>query len=153
MTTQYKIEVTGLRQVYDALNEVDKSAVRLITKKIGMAAKNVATAASYIAPSDNPLRNWGGWNAKGRDLSYDGAAVSSGFKPRRSNYRKRGVSRGVGWDVVQGNAAGAIFELVGSGGGQFVDSIASKFPGKRPRSLIPAYYQGMPDGLDESIRE
>lgn len=151
----WTVEVTGLRRVYDALNEIDKSAVREINKRITNAAKDVAAAASYITPHDNPISNWGSWTASrsGRDLSYSGDVASGGFKPRRSNYRKRGVSRGIGWDVYQTNAGAAIFELVGSGSGQFVETVANRFRGKRPRSLIPAYYEGMPDGLADSIRD
>lgn len=156
----WKVEVTGLRQVYDALAEVDKKAAREITKRITDAAKSVVTEASYISPGRNPISNWGTWfsSSGGRDLSFDPAAVSAGFKVRRNNFRRRGVSAGIAWDVYQTTPAGAIFELLGKGSTPFVESVSERFRGKNPRTLIPAYYlafnndpQGFADDIAQQI--
>lgn len=152
------IEVTGLRQMMDALKEADKKASQLIVKEITSAGKAVAAAAAGRV-SGEPVRNWGPWNGN-RDLSFNAGTVAGGFKLRRSNFRKRGVNAGMAWDVYQTNAAGAIFELMGDGsrvttpqGAHLVDTINARFPGKQPRILMPAYYAGMPDGLADSIKE
>lgn len=148
----WKVEVTGLRQVYDALNQTDKAAVRVITKRITEAGKAVASSASSMSPRQNPISNWGTWfSSSGRDLSFSPATVSGSYKLRRNNYRRRGVSAGIGWDVYQTNPGGAIFELLGKGSSDFVQTIAGRFPGKQPRVLIPAYRQGMPRGLADDI--
>ena len=144
----------------DALKDMDKKASQLIVKQITAAGKSVVAEASYLVPGQNPVSNWGPWSKGGRDLSFSGASAASGFKLRRSNFRKRGVSAGIGWDVYQTNAAAAIYEVIGDKsrvttpqGAHLVDMVASRFPRKQPRTLIPAYYAGMPDGLAESIKE
>jgi hypothetical protein len=158
----WKVEVTGLRQLLDALTEMDKKAAKVITKGITDAGKDVATAASYESPGTTPLSGWGAWtfSKDGRDLGFNPAAVSGGFKLRRSNFRRRGVSAGIGWDVYQTNAAGAIFEVMGDGsrvttnaGKHLVDIINSRFPRKQPRSLIPAYYSRMGPDFRDSMRD
>jgi|GEM_PF-2141347 len=158
----WKIEVTGLRQVYDALKEMDKAAMREIEKTIRKAGGEVATNASYIVPGGGALTNWGTWtdSKTGRDLGFDASAVASSIKLRKSNYRKRGVSRGVSWDVVQGNPGGAIWEVVGDysrvrnrRGEAFVDAINARYPKRQPRSLFPAYYSVMSPELREQIAQ
>jgi len=156
----WTVEISGLRQILDALAEVDKKAAKRITDAISKAAKNVAMEASYITPGDNPVSNWGQWSARGRDLGYSGAAASAGFKVTRNNFRRRGVSAGAGWDVIQSNAGGNIYEVIGDGsrvtsasGQNLVDSINARFGERKPRSLLPAYYAGIPADLAEQISE
>lgn len=151
----WKVEVTGLRELVNALQETDKAALRSLTKRITDAGKRVVAEASYIVPGTNPISGWGKWvDARtGRDLSYEPATVSASFKLRRNNYRRRGVSAGVSWDVYQTNAGGAIYELLGSGTSQFVDSVAGRYTGKQPRALIPAYYSGFPESTRQEIAD
>lgn len=153
--TTWKIEVTGLRELVNALEQTDKAALRSLTKKITEAGKRVAAEASYIVPGANPISGWGKWiDARtGRDLSYEPSTVSGSFKVRRNNFRRRGVSAGAGWDVYQTNPAGAIYELLGSGSSQFVDSVAGRYTGKQPRALIPAYYAGFPESTRQEIAD
>lgn len=162
-TDGFRVEVTGFRELYDALTEVDKKAARLVVREITKAGKAVATDASYRTPGTPPLSNLGTWGARGkagiRDLGYNPAAASAGFKVKRSNFRRRGVSAGLGFDVVQTNAGASIFEIIGSGkrirtpqGAALVHNINDRFRGRSPRSLIPAYYAGM-DGVTERIRD
>ncbi len=160
----WHVQVTNLKQLTNALEGIDKSAAKNIRKTITDVAKRVVVDATYLSPSGNPLSNWGSWNTpNGRDtrnLSFDSGAVAKGFKVQKNNYRRKGVSAGLGFDVVQGNAAGAIFEVVGDGsrvttrsGQNLVDVINNRFPRKQPRTLIAAYYQNMSEEVRNGIRD
>ncbi len=162
----WKIEVTNLRQLMNALEVIDKSAAKNINKTITGVAKRVVVDATYLTPYNNPLSGWGKWisSTNNRDLSFDSGAVAKGFRVQRSNFRRRGVSAGLGYDVVQSNAAGAIFEVIGDGsrvgetkfhwqGAGFVRNIANRFPRKQPRTLIGAYYRNMSQEVRDEIRD
>ena len=158
----WKVEVTNLRQLTNALEGIDKSAAKRINKTITDVAKRVVVDASYLTPGGNPLSNWGRWiSAKdGRDLSFNSGDVARGFKVKRNNFKRKGVAAGLGFDVVQNNAAGAIFELMGdgsrvttSGGRNLIDVVNNRFPRKQPRTLIAAYYQNMNDEVRDGIRD
>jgi hypothetical protein len=158
----WKIEVTNLKQIMNALEVIDKSAAKNIQKTITNVAKRVVVDATYLTPSGNPISNWGQWRfaRDGRDLSFDSGDVAKGFKTQKSNFRRKGVSAGLGFDVVQNNAAGAIFELMGDGsrvttrrGANMVSVINKRFPRKQPRTLIAAYYQNMNDEVRDGIRD
>lgn len=165
MAVNYRVEVSGLRQVIDALEEVDKSAKRRIERAIRKGGNQVVAAAKRRVPA-NPLSGWGPWteSTRGRDLGYEASAVISGIRLQKSNFKRRGVSAGFGFDVYNKNPAGAIFEVIGGKtkvgltdynwqGPGFVDRIKDRFPGKNPRILLPAYYEGLPDGFKEQIRD
>ena len=161
-TTKWRVEVTGFREVMDKLKVADKKAYGVIVREITKAGKDVAAAASYITPAGNPVRNWGSFIAaqSGRDLSYDGGAASGGFKLRRSNFRSKGVNRGIGWSVQQMNAGSAIYELIGDGsrtttrsGEHLVNTINSRFGVRRPRSLFKAYYEVNTDARIDAIKD
>jgi hypothetical protein len=158
----WKVEVTNLKQLMNALEVIDKSATKNIQKTITNVAKRVVVDATYLTPSGNPISNWGQWRfaRDGRDLSFDSGDVAKGFKTQKSNFRRKGVSAGLGFDVVQNNAAGAIFELMGDGsrvttrrGANMVSVINKRFPRKQPRTLIAAYYQNMNDEVRDGIRD
>jgi hypothetical protein len=161
----WKIEVTNLRQVFNALEAFDKGAVDVIKKNIRAKGTEVKKSAQSLSP-DNPLSGWGPWtfSRDGRDLGWDRARVVSGFTVKQNNFKKRGVSRGIGYDVIQRNAAGAIFEVMGdeSGVGRteynwqglgFVRRIKGRFPATRgPRTLVQAYYRHMTPEFREDIK-
>jgi len=93
-------------------------------------------------------------------LSFDVGDVTKGFKVQKNNFRRKGVSAGLGFDVVQTDAAGAIFEVMGDGsrvttrgGANMVKMINQRFPRKQPRTLIAAYYQNMNDEVRDGIRD
>lgn len=154
----WRVEVTGLRQIMNALDEIDKKATKRIRDEINKVAKAVqVNAAGGIS---QPLTNWGQWtwSVDGRDFSFNESTVAAGFKVYRSNFRKRGVSRGYGVDVRQALPAGSIFEVIGdksrtSGrrGQSFVDSVVRKAGGTYPRSLLPAYYSAVTPEVKERI--
>jgi len=156
----WKVEVTGLRQLMSALDEIDKSATKKIRKAITDVAKVVAKdAAGRI---NQPMSGWGRWidSETGRDLGFDPSVVAAGFKPKTSSYRKRGVSRGYGVDVIQTSAGGSVFEVVGdksrtrgAQGERFVDQIVARTTSTRPRSLFPAYYAGVTPEVKDNIRD
>lgn len=156
----WKVEVTGLRQLMDALDEIDKKATARIRKEINTVAKAVQVYASgHVEP---PLSNWGSWiySKDGRDLGFNDTAVAAGFKVQRNSYRKRGVSRGYGVDVRQASPGGSIFEVIGdksrtSGpvGDTFVDNFLGKVGNRKsPRSLLPAYYSAVTPDVQERIK-
>lgn len=166
MAKRARVHVTGLRQLFNALEEWDKKASDALRRRIRKAGGQVATAASYISPGRPPVSGWGKWtfSRDGRDLSFDPAAVARGFKVRQNNYRRRGVSAGLAFDVYQGNAGGSIFEVLGDKsrvgetnfnwqGSGFVSRISDRFPRREPRSLFAAYYEVMTPELQNEIRE
>ena len=165
MATQVKVEVTGLRQILDALDTVDKKATDRIRRQITKAGGDVRKAAqANVSRMGRPVSNWGPWvetaSGRGRDLSFDPGTVVSKIKLQRSNYKKGGVARGISWDVVNDSPAGAIFEVVGDfsrttdeAGEHLVRAINRRYPGKKPRILLPAYYDGMPKNLQDEIAD
>jgi hypothetical protein len=162
----WRIEVTNLRQLFNALELVDKRAVDVIKKNIRAKGNEVKKSAQVLTPN-NPLRSWGPWrfSRDGRDLGWDTARVVAGFSVKQNNFKKRGVARGIGYDVLQRNAAGAIFEVLGDGsrigetkfdwqGEGFVMRIKNRYPATRgPRTLVQAYYRNMTPDFRESIKE
>lgn len=165
MPTKWRVEVTGLRQVFNALEEWDKSASRRIVKEITQAADRVAKTAGMMAPNENPVSNWGGWtfSRDGRDLGFNPSVVKAGFKKRQNNYRRAGIKAGIAWEAYQSNAGGNIFEVMGTGSGAtpsartLIDTVGRRFGGTkartRPRTLIPAYYSVMTPELRDGIRQ
>ena len=170
MPVKYKVEVTGLRQVLDALDEWDKKAGDALKRRITKGAKQIATEASYISPYRNPLSGWGKWrfSRDGRDLGFDPSTVAGSYRVRRNNFRRKRISAGIAWEVYSANPAGNIFEVLGSGdrvgetnftwqGQGFVDNINERFKGnkkgQRPRTLVPAYYKVVTPELREEIRQ
>lgn len=163
MATNYKVEVTGLRQLFDALDEVDKKAADLIRKQITKAGGDVRKAAqAEVSRMGKPVSGWGAWieSGRGRDLSFDPSQVARKISLQRSNYKKKGVARGIGWDVYNKSPGGAIFEVVGDfsrvtddAGRHLVSAINRRYPGKKPRILLPAYYDGVPKDLKDDIRD
>lgn len=161
-STKWRVEVTGFRDMMEKLKAADRKAYAVIIREITKVSKDVAAAASYITPAQNPLSNWGTWidARSGRDLGYSGAVAASNFKMRRSNFRTRGVSRGIGYSVQQMNAGAAIFEIIGDGsrvttesGQHLVDTVNARFGARRPRSLFKAYYQVNTDDRIDAIKE
>ena len=153
------VHITRMRQVFNALEETDKAAYRILVKEITDAAKKVQWSAATSTP-DRPVSGWGPWNYRGRDLGFSPADVAAGFKVRKNNFRSYGVARGIGWDVVQTNPGGAVFEVVGDfsrvstpSGAHLVQMINDRYgkPTKGTRILTKAYYKGLGDA--EAFRE
>lgn len=167
----WRVEVTGLRETLNALGQIDAKAQKAIQSAMVDLGKEVAAAAGRFVP-DSPLGNWGSWNQlaarrsrgagvlESRDLSFNAATARAGFKVKRNNFRRRGMSAGFGVDVEQRDWAGAIFNIVGDKsritspqGAHFVDVINSRFGTARPRSLIGGYYAVDIEARSEQIRD
>jgi len=150
---QVRVELTNMRVVFNALQETDNAAYRILVREITDAAKKVQWAAATSTP-DRPVSGWGPWSHRGRDLGFSPADVAAGFKVRKNNFKAYGIARGIGWDVVQQNAGGAVFEVVGDfsrvstpSGAHLVQMINERFgkPTKGTRILTKAYYKGLGD--------
>jgi hypothetical protein len=135
-----RVETDGIAQFINRLEKFDKDISKTLKKELRAAAMLTAKNARGRI-SGTPLSGWGPWKSSGRDLSFAVTSVRSGFTVATNRYRRRGVTVGFGYDVVQKSAAGSIFETVGkSTGTPFVDAITARFSGARPRTLLPAYY-------------
>lgn len=157
----YKIEVTGLRDIINRLGDVDKKAVKVIQTEIKDVSEQVVTNAQGRI-SGLPMSNWGTWRHNGRDLGFDLRSVVTGIKVQANRFRKRGVNRGFGYDVVQSNAGGSVFEVIGDhsrvnpdhhSGDQFVSYVADTYGMARPRTLMPAYYSAVTPEVQERIKD
>lgn len=154
-----RIEVTGMRDLFNRLDQWDAQAGKILRNKIKNVGKQVTATASYLAPGAPPLSNMGTWtDSRGRDLGYDPAAVSKGFKVREVKFKTRGVSRGFAIQAYQSNPAGAIFEIMGDGsritttsGAAMVARVNQRYPQRRPRSLFAAYYQVITPQVTQGI--
>jgi hypothetical protein len=148
-----RMEVDGLAPFINRLEKFDKDISKALKKEMRSAADSVAKTARGMSPQGNALSNWGKWGGR---TDFDAGAVRKGFKVATNRYRRRGVTVAFGYDVVQGNAAGAIFETVGkTSGTPFVDSIVRKYGGTRPRTLLPAYYAEIEQAqarIEEAVR-
>lgn len=157
----WRVEVTGLRQLMNALDDIDKKATARIRKEINSVARAVQINAAGRV--ETPLSNWGPWtdSKTGRDLGFNDSLVAAGFKVQRNSFRKRGVSRGYGVDVRQASPGGSIFEVIGDksrtrgpSGDLFVDNFLAKVGGRKaPRSLLPAYYSAVTPEVQDRIRD
>jgi len=157
----YKMEVTGLRELINALGDVDKKAVKVIQTEIKEVSEQVVTNAQGRI-GGLPMSGWGVWNHNGRDLGFDLRSVVTGIKVQANRFRKRGVNRGFGYDVVQSNAGGSVFEVIGDGsrinpdhwaGQHFVQNVVDRFGMARPRTLMPAYYSAVSPEVQERIKD
>lgn len=144
-----QVQVDGLAQFVNRLEKFDKDISKELKKEMRRGAAEVQQAAKSTI-TGFPLSNWGNWNSNGRDLGYDPSKVRAGFRVKANRHRRGGATTAFGYDVIQSNAGGNIFEVVGDksrttgpGGVQFVDAINAKFGQRRPRTLFQAYYKGI----------
>lgn len=143
-----KFEVEGLAPFINRLEKFDKDVSKELKEGMKSGAGVVAKAAQSTV-GGMPISGWGAWTNGSDDLGYRPPKVKSGFKVATNRYRRRGVTTAFGYDVVQANAGGAVFEVIGdksrttgARGDQFVDAVVAGRPGKTPRTLVPAYYEG-----------
>ena len=159
---KWHVQVTNLRQVYDALRAIEPAAVRALERDIKEAGREVVWAAATSVPGP-PVSNWGRWITRVQredpNLGFYPSLVASGYKLVKSNFRSRGTNRGVAWDVQQYNYGGAVFEVMGDFSRitsdpryekqavHLVKTINERFPApkKGTRILTPAYYKAIPD--------
>lgn len=158
-----RFEVDGLAPLINRLEKFDKDVSKELKSEMRKGADVVARAAKSTV-TGQPISGWGVWNHEGRDLGYNPSKVRSGFKVATNRFRRTGVTVAFGYDVVQANAGGSVFEVIGdhsrttdARGDQFVDSVVGRSSARRkPRTLIPAYYEGIEQArerITEAVRE
>lgn len=165
----YRVEVDGLALTLKRLRDFDEVAYRDLISGIEDAMGDIADDAKQAFPSGNALGNWGGWSndnvvrrsrsgavirqtmrKAARDLSYDGGRVRSKVQQRVARKYRRGAMVGAVAQVVQTDAAGAIFALAGSknegnpfavgGSATFTQNMNDKhLDGPWPRAMGPAW--------------
>ena len=158
MAVQFKTEGTG--KFINDLEKFNKDVAKALKKDIGRGAEQIVKAARADVIG-NGLSGWGPWTHldSGRDLSYEPSAVRSGIKRQTTRHRKRKITYSYSMDVVQNDAAGAIFEFAGSkneSGEFFADNIVARYgPVKKvPRRLGKAYYEVIDEvsgKIDEAV--
>ena len=107
-----KFDVEGLAPFINRLEKFDKDVSKELKAEMKKGADVVAKAAGSTV-SGVPISGWGTWNHQGRDLGYNPSKVKSGFKVATNRYRRRGVTAAFGYDVVQANAGGSVYEVIG----------------------------------------
>jgi hypothetical protein len=146
------VSTPDLAAFINRLEKFDGDVSKELKRKMRGAANLVAMSARKR--QELPLSHWRyRWveqdRANGRDLRYNLAAARKGISVKTGRHRKSGVTTAFGMDVVQSNAAGAIYELAGSENrsGHRFNSILNRVQGTGPwpRTLLPAYYDVMPD--------
>jgi len=147
------VSVDGVAPFVNRLEKFDKDVSKELKSEMSKGAEVVRDAAASTV-SGQPISGWGNWNHNGRDLGYKPDAVKRGLKVATNRHRQRGVTTAFGYDVVQSNPGGAVFEVIGDKsrvtspqGAQFVDAVSAG-AGKKPRTLIPAYYKGISEAKD-----
>jgi len=126
-----EVRVKNLKQTMDLLKAYAPEQAKEINKRITTEATKVRDRARDYMPSV-ALSNWNNWPDHASD-GYVGSVVKAKTKTTRANNRSRGqvVSNYIG--VVNGDAAGAIFQTAGRGGStdMFVSNLLTKFGGTR----------------------
>lgn len=163
MAWTINVATPDLAKFINRLEKFDGDVSKQLKQRIRKASGSVAQEARQR--QELPLSNWRyRWieqdRRNGRDLRYNLAAARKGIKVKTNRHRKSGVTVAFGIDVVQQNAAGAIFELAGSqdqSGHQFNKNLNRIYKdGPYPRTLYPAYYAVMPDvrkEIERAIRD
>lgn len=144
------------------LQQLDADVAKSLDKQMQKAARVVRSAASKrLSQMSPPLSGWAlySWieqdRADGRNLQWNTSAARKGFALGGDRRKKSGVFISYGITVEQRNAQGAIFELAGgsnkgyrgsAGGGSMLmrqNLNNRRGQGPYPRTLYPAYYEGM----------
>jgi hypothetical protein len=142
-----RASVDGVGPFISRLEKFDKDVAKTLKAEMRGGAREVSSAAKS-AIGGLALSNWGPWNNKGRNLSFERSRARGGYKVQTSRYRSRGATVAFGYDVGQTSPGGAVFEGAGANDSTFTRNIVGKW-GPRPnarggkRVLLPAYYKGI----------
>lgn len=160
-----EVKVEGVARLINQLEKFSPEVSKALKKDMRKGADVVAAAARKRVPNDG-LTNWGAWSSitDGRDLGFIGAWVKRGIKVDANRYRRAGVTTAFGYSVVSSTPAGNIFEVAGTGkrvsgrrGRGFVRNLnAAQGSGPLPRTLYPAYYEGIGQAralIEAAVRE
>lgn len=121
-----EVRVKNLKQTMDLLKGYAPEQAKEINKRITTEANKVRDRARDYMPNV-ALSNWNNWPDHASE-GYVGSVAKKKMKTTRANNRARGqiVSNYIG--VVNGDAAGAIFQTAGRGPStdMFVDNLLAK---------------------------
>jgi hypothetical protein len=114
------IEVKNLDRTIDALRIIDPALKKDLNRQMVGSVKPILDKVKARVPI-RPATNWGGWQRRGdsgsgADLSWDQAKVRRGITTSTANARMVGGVRGQ-FRLLNKSAAGAVFEMAGSKGG------------------------------------
>lgn len=102
-----KVEIYGVKKVWTALGRMEPEVRKELSKELSAAARaTVMLARGYVDPSG--LSGWGNWRG-----GYSPATIAGGIKVKRGGSRKKGQVTSNWIGVINGNAAGAIWEVAG----------------------------------------
>jgi hypothetical protein len=140
-------EIKGLRQALDTLREIDPVLYRQGQKMLRKDAKPLVDAARANVPRQSPLSGWkagsGGATERSGQSRFPawetGAQRKINLRVRRERVRGMGGRR-ILVRVVQGSAAGSVFDMAGrKNRGNPIDvSLRSAGFGSASRSMWPA---------------
>jgi hypothetical protein len=162
----WHVEVNNdLKSFMTRLDAFDKNVSKILRRDMKRGANLVTKEAKGIIRSGKnpPLSNWGkSWteadrrSQDARSLRWVTGDVLKGIKTQPNKVTRDRVVQKFGFDVVQMNAVGSIYELAGSrnktsnyrraGSKSFNTNLlkSSAGTGPYPRTLFPAYYAAMP---------
>lgn len=125
--SQQPVTIENAREVRRTLQQLAPEVKKALDKANRAAAAPLLTLAKGNLP-DSPMRNWGKWTSRGRDLSYQGSAVRSGIKVKAGKRSRKSPWSAV-TQLVNQTAAGAIFEMAGrkTNNTQFVQNLQNIF--------------------------
>lgn len=150
------IDAEGARTLMARLRLLGDDSLKILQREVRQAMDQMAKDARAAVPSQ-ALRNWGTWNYRGRDLSWNAGKVRSGFRP---GFRARKNAQGfqeVTGQVANTTAQGAIYILAGSGarGGDIFATVlrnkhgAGIWKGGAGRAFGPAFDKNVDDARDK----
>ena len=154
---------TDAKSFLKNLQQLDFDVAKGVDQKMKAAARVVRKSASQrVGKMSPPLSGWalGSWveqdRADGRNLQWNTSKARSGFAIGGARRKMSGVFISYGVNVEQRNAQGAILELMGgssrgyrgarlNGGSVLMrqNMRRKNGDGPYPRTLYPAYYEGM----------
>ena len=123
------VRIDGLPETLRALKSIDPTMEKEIRKEINTAAGSIRDLARRYVPDQSPMSGWSedSWSGRG----WDSAEVRRGISVKRYGNRRRPNSFRQEIRIVNGSAAGVIYELAGSKsngyspqGRQFIQNVA-----------------------------
>jgi hypothetical protein len=149
-------QIRGLNQALDTLRKVDPRLYREGQKMLRKRAKPLVDAARSGVPRQSPLSGWktGSGRGGGGFPNWETSAQRKiNLRVRRERVSGMGGRR-VLVRVVQGSAAGAVFDMAGrkNRGNPIDKSLSSVGFGSASRSMWPAAEANL-DSVERGVRE
>jgi hypothetical protein len=148
MPAELKAEVVGVKDTIKALRQIDPEHRKEFNRGIrGVVAPMIGAAKSAypLQPMSGMSRSW--TQGAAQKFPWEASKVRSGVKLKIATRRN---ANSVVY-ISQGNVAGAIFEVAGTG-----NRFGSNLRGRNPRVLWPTYERYAPQilkGVDAIVRK